>query len=64
MTLEKSGCHIDQLFNMKNVFIKVNVTILKPDIISCVLIFPNNYYDGSHDQILNLRAPTSTNKFE
>lgn len=62
--LERSRCHINQLFDMKNVFIKVNFTILKCDCVSYVHSFPKNYYKESHDQILNLRDPTSTSKFE
>lgn len=49
---------------MENVSIKFNITIFKLDIISCMLSFPNNYYDESHDQILRLRALTLTDKFE
>lgn len=47
--LERIKCHIDQLFNIKNVPIKVKFTNLKPDIISCVPSSSMNYYDESHD---------------
>lgn len=46
----------NQLFNMKNVFIKVNFIILKFNIIPYAINFSKNYYDESYDQILNLRA--------
>lgn len=63
-SLEKIRCHINQLFNIKNVSIKDKFTILKSNIVSCVLNFSKNYYDESHGQILNLRSQTSTSKFE
>lgn len=60
----KKVCHIDQLFNMKIVPIKVYFTILKYDIISYMLTFQKTYYDESRDQVLNKKASTSTIKFK